>query len=360
MRIALETSITTFNNAGSARYALELLQAFQTTEIELLEVKVTRKFRFPAPGIARKVLVAYWEYIYSTYSLPLWLKKNPVDLLHCTIPMPLQHLNRERNYKIVVTLHDLLPFSHPQWFPTIMGIRLRKWLKASVQVADHLIASSEYTKKEILNYLKLSETNVTVVYLGKKTPSNLAKDSQTEMPFLLTVGTLEPRKNLVAVLEAYKLVKQRIAFVPKLLIVGGKGWSETKLQTLITEFGLKDQVELRGFVPDETLFVLYQQAKVFIYPSLAEGFGFPPLEAMACGCPVITSNAASLPEVVGNAGLMVDPKNIQQLAMMIQRVLEDKNLAQELRQQGFGQAERFSWPRCAQETSAVYQQVLKK
>jgi glycosyltransferase involved in cell wall biosynthesis len=221
-----------------------------------------------------------------------------------------------------------------------------------------LIASSHYTAQQIGAHLKVAPQNLSVVYLGKTVPVELMDRKTVSAPFLLTVGTLEPRKNLRATLEAYALLKRRMPGVPPLLVIGRQGWGDVNVRHWIAEHQLEQDVRLLGGVSDARLFDLYRTAAALVYPSLQEGFGFPPLEAMACGCPVITANVASLPEVVGEAALLIEPHQPEAIADAVQRVLTDAALADRLRRAGRARAELFSWERCARETLAVYRRVM--
>ncbi len=359
MRVGVDISASHFNSAGTARYSLELLKALQARDWEGLEVvglRAASGLRVPAPGLARKLFVLYWEWLYAPFVLRERARGLNLEVLHCTAPLPLRPDAWPGRTRVVTTLHDVIPFSHPQWFPAIMRLRLRRWIGQAARSSQHLIASSEFTKKQIGLYLKMPGAAITVVYPGQSfVPSDTL--GLTE-PFLLTVGTLEPRKNLLAVLQAYSQLKQELPHLPTLLVVGRQGWGRVALREWLVKLRLTDHVRLLGFVPDERLFAFYSRAVALIYPSLQEGFGFPPLEAMASGCPVVVSNTSSLPEVVGEAGLLVDPQDSAQIAAALRRILTDETLAGHLRQAGLAQARQFSWDRCARETVAVYRQVL--
>lgn len=360
IRIGVETSVTVFNNAGTGRYSSQLISALQSQrpkDIEFFEVKASQFVRVPKPGLSRKIFVAYWEFIYCTLLLPLQVRQLDLDLLHCTSPLPLPAM-KNVNTKVVTTILDVIPYSHPHWFSPIMRLRLQRWIRRSVTHSNHFIAISHFTKQSLRERLGVPESKITVTYLGKQIPGVV----KPIMPgqFLLTVGTIEPRKNLITVLEAYSLLKQQLYSVPKLYIVGGKGWGDTKLTETIQRLNVTGEVELLGFVSDEALFQLYREAQMLIYPSLQEGFGMPPLEAMASGCPVITSNVSSLPEVVGEAGIMVDPYDTSALADAMATILCDDSLAQDLRRRGQQRARQFTWQRCVQETLSVYRKVLSQ
>jgi glycosyltransferase involved in cell wall biosynthesis len=176
---------------------------------------------------------------------------------------------------------------------------------------------------------------------------------------LLFVGLVEPRKNLPLLLRAYQAIRQHPA-APHLVIAGRLGWMYEEVFHLVDELGLRGQVHFPGYIPASDLPVLYNLAEVFIYPSLYEGFGLPPLEAMACGTPVVTSGVSSMPEAVGDAGLLVPPGDEQALAGAVLRLAGDPALREELRQKGLSRAQEFTWTRTARETWQVYRQVLQK
>lgn len=175
---------------------------------------------------------------------------------------------------------------------------------------------------------------------------------------ILFLGTLEPRKNIVTLLEAYALLRRRKGFAHRLVIAGGKGWYYKEIDAAVERLGLRGEVFFPGFVPQDELALWYAAADLFVYPALYEGFGLPPLEAMACGTPVVVSSASSLPEVVGDAGLLVDPHDPAALAQAMLAVLDDPARHQALRQAGLARASAFSWRAAAQGTAAVYHQIL--
>ena len=171
------------------------------------------------------------------------------------------------------------------------------------------------------------------------------------------MGTLEPRKNVGALVRAYALLREEWPVVPPLVIAGAPGWMYGDIYHTVSSLGLSENVRLPGHVPSEELPLWYNAAAVFAYPSLYEGFGLPPLEAMACGTPVVVSDASSLPEVVGSAGLLVPPRSEQDLALSLRRVLEDNALAAQLRRAGPERAAQFSWERMARDTLRSYDEV---
>jgi glycosyltransferase involved in cell wall biosynthesis len=266
----------------------------------------------------------------------------------------------------VVTVHDLSFLSYPQGFRVLNRSYLRVFTRLSVQRARRVIAVSESTKHDLVQNYGLSPGKVDVVHNGvgsgfrplpaAQVAAFRAKQGLPES-FILFVGTLEPRKNVIRLIEAYACLPET---KPPLLLVGGKGWLYDDLFARREALGLTNQVHFVGYVPAEDLPLWYNAAELFVYPSLYEGFGLPPLEAMASGTPVISSASSSLPEVVGTAGLLVDPTDVEALATTMQRVLSDKDLQAEMRNAGLEQARVFSWRRTALQTAGSFRRALQQ
>lgn len=264
----------------------------------------------------------------------------------------------------VVTVHDLSFLLYPQNLRALNRIYLRQFTRLSVRRARRVIAVSESTKRDLIRYYDLSPDKIDVVHNGVDASFQpLAADQvaafrlEQNLPdrFILFVGTLEPRKNVVGIIEGYaQLPRSR----PPLMLVGGRGWLYDEIFARVEALGLTDEVHFVGYVPAEELPLWYNAAALFVYPSLYEGFGLPPLEAMACGTPVITSTSSSLPEVVGQAGLMVDPTDTEALAAAMAQVLTDEGLRDGLRAAGLAQARGFSWQKTALQTVVSYRQAV--
>ena len=264
----------------------------------------------------------------------------------------------------VVTVHDLSFLLYPEAFRAFNRLYLRIVTNLSVRKAQRVIAVSENTKQDLVRAYHLSPNKIDVIHNGldecfRPLPTDQVDEFRARqgLPerFLLFVGTLEPRKNVLGLIEAYaQLPKDR----PPLMLVGGKGWLYDEVFALIAARDLTSEVHFVGYVPAEDLPWWYNAAEVFVYPSLYEGFGLPPLEAMACGTPVITAHASSLPEVVGQAALLVDPNDPQMLAQAIARVLTDRGLQDHLRTAGLARASAFSWTQTARHTAQSYRRAL--
>jgi glycosyltransferase involved in cell wall biosynthesis len=266
----------------------------------------------------------------------------------------------------VVTVHDLIFLRYPERYQAGKRLYLQALTGWSVRHARRVIAVSEATARDITALLGVPRRRITVI------PNGVERDHLRPLPpeeigafrrarglpesTILYVGTLEPRKNLPALIRAYAAIRE--ATGATLVIAGGKGWFYDEIFATVRALGLEDAVRFPGYVPDVELPLWYNSARVFAYPSLYEGFGLPALEAMACGVPVVAAATAALPEVVGDAGLLVEPQSETALAGALRAVLTDSALAARLAAAGPLQAARFSWPAAARRTLAVYEQAV--
>jgi len=270
----------------------------------------------------------------------------------------------------VVTVHDLSILRYPETHPRDRVAFMARRLGESIRRADCVISDSEYGRQEILAEFNLPADRVVSVQLAAgcdfspvaadRLPALLAPFGLNAQQYILSVGTFEPRKNLATAISAYAQLPESIRAEIPLVIAGMKGWRTDGLDKAVAALIEKGQIRRLGYVPDEALPALYSGARAFVYPSLYEGFGLPPLEAMACGAPVIVSNRSSLPEVVGDAGLQVDALDVDGLAEAMNRLVEDGGLRASLGQRGIERARDFSWRRCAEETLAVYRKVVRE
>jgi glycosyltransferase involved in cell wall biosynthesis len=308
-------------------------------------------------------------------------KRNQLGLVHDpTGTMPLMLTGTRR----VATIHDVIPYIYPETSTKLDKLIYRLWLPLAVRRLDAIITVSTQSKRDIVRYLPVKSEDVMVISeaaganyrpLSRAQIQPVLKRYGINFPYLLYVGSLEARKNLPRLLTAYHRVRQgqtcpakspssvRAASskCPRLVIVGARKWKFSPIFETIQRLELEPDVYFTGYVEEEDLPALYNGADLFVFPSLYEGFGLPVLEAMACGVPVITSNSSSLPEVAGDAAILVDPLDCQAIAEAIQRVLFDNqtpNLAAIMREKGLARAKQFSWERTARETIAVYERVL--
>jgi glycosyltransferase involved in cell wall biosynthesis len=265
-----------------------------------------------------------------------------------------------RAKKTVTTVYDFSFHLYPEWHPKERVDYFSKHFFPRIHKSDFIITISNYVAREAQDILKLEEARIKTIYLGCDPIFKRRANDKTGMKlpenYLLFVGSLEPRKNLVTLLKAFALLPDPIKREFKLLLAGFKGWENAEILGLLSK--VKGSVEYLGYVSSEDLVSLYRSASCFVYPSLYEGFGLPPLEAMACGCPVIVSNAASLPEVCGDAAYYIDPRQVDSLAEGIYRVIGDDALRQDLIRKGLERAKLFSWERTAEEHLKLFEEAL--
>ncbi|MEG4351517.1 glycosyltransferase [Microcoleus sp. LAD1_D3] len=296
------------------------------------------------------------------------------DIFHATF-YQIPHQAREcKNVKKFATVYDLIPILLSQFFIGKNDDDYQRMLESlnSLTAEDYILCISQATKNDLLNHVKLNPERVFVTHLAANTAlfyrcndaENITsvkhKYGIPNAPYILGVSTLEPRKNIEHVIRCFaKVVQQQGIKDLSLVLVGAKGWEYEKIFQEIANFGLsKDRIIITGYVADEDLAAIYSGAMVFVYPSLYEGFGLPPLEAMQCGIPVITSNNSSFPEVVGDAGIMLEPTDADGLCHSILKLYRTPALRQEMSLKSLAQAQKFSWERCTQETVAAYKTAL--
>jgi len=302
--------------------------------------------------------------VWEQARFPALIRQMGVDLLHSP------HYTRPvfLSCRSVVTFHDMTFFLFPHLHTRSKRIFFPLAMQMSKRRADLLIADSESTRQDAIRILKISPEKIVTVPLGvspdfRPITDCALKDEvrrKYKLPdqFILFVGLVEPRKNLPLLLDAYyQVCKQGDA--PPLVITGRRGWMYEQVFEQIRSLGLQEKVHFTGYVSSQELPIVYNLAEVFVYPSLYEGFGFPPLEAMACGTPVITSAVSSMPEYVGSAGILVPPGDQTALAGALRNVLDDEKLRRELKRKGPEQAAKYTWERTARQTLQLYRQVLQ-
>ncbi len=292
---------------------------------------------------------------------PLAAARERLDLLHG----PVNVLPLLAPCPGVVTVHDLAFLAHAEAFHPAKRRYLTLATALSARRAARVIAVSAATRDELVRRLGVPARKVTVVHnaadpafrpLPAAEVARFRAAQGLSARVVLAVGTLEPRKNLTGLLDAFARLAP--ATDAELVVVGGKGWLYDAVFGRLERLGLAGRVRFAGYVPDDQLPLWYNVAEVFVYPSRYEGFGLPPLEALACGTPVVTSDTSSLPEVVGDAALLVDPDDPAALAAALSRLLADPALRAALRERGIRRAADFSWSRTAAATRAVYDAVL--
>jgi glycosyltransferase involved in cell wall biosynthesis len=299
-------------------------------------------------------------------SIPLAVKRARVDLFHA----PHYVLPALTPGPTVVTIHDCIHLMFPQYLKHRMGYA---YARASIWTAAHksdrIFTVSEQSKRDILKFFKVPPEKIVVTpnaiddRFGIQPSDELVKQTreryQLSNPYILYVGNIKPHKNLERLIEAFYYVRSQGRSELELLIIGDE---ISKLQTLrraVHRHGLHRWVRFHGHVPDQTLAVLYRLASVFVFPSLYEGFGLPPLEAMASGTPVVTSNVSSLPEVVGDAAVLVDPHSAEAIGEGILQVLRSSHLRAQLREKGYARVQEYSWMRSVERVREIYGEVAQ-
>lgn len=274
------------------------------------------------------------------------------DLIHCpTVTAPFFF---RPSAKVVMTVYDLIPILFPQWQTTRRNLYFKYVLKYRLRFVDRFIAASNNTKQDLMDIFQIPDHKIDVVHGGVS--DQFKPSAEPKKNFILAVSTLEPRKNFKRVIEAYIALRNENKTRDKLVIVGKEGWFFDDILTVPSAF--QDDIVFKGYVAEEELIRLFQTARLFCYPSLYEGFGLPILEAMACGCPVITSNTSSMPEVAGNAALFVDPHRTEELKNAIHTLTHDAALCTAMSAEGIRRAAQFSWQRAAEQTAKVYEKEL--
>ena len=296
--------------------------------------------------------------------LPRYLKQNPVDIFHGTnYEVPLW--NRKRN---VLTVHDLSIFTHPDKHEPRIARRARRRLPIMLRSAAMIITPTEAMKRELSERFRIEPDRIAVTPEAPRSnfrplpiteAAAIRKRLGIEDDFILFVGTIEPRKNLLTLARAFDRILRETDRRPQLVIAGGAGWLSGDLHRFLRQVDFGDRLRMTGYVHDEELRALYSSCKLFIYPSLYEGFGLPPLEAMACGAPVVASRIPALIETLGDNARLVDPLNENELAKSIVELLSNETARQQMSSAGLKHAARFSWGEMARRTLEIYERVLK-
>ncbi len=365
-----------YHAAGSTRYTFNLLrelralgaperfiayfnEAHAPAELAPTPGFKTRATKWPTQRATARIA---WEQLV----LPRQLHHDHVTVLHGAVnALPLLWRGRS-----VVTILDLTFLRLPEAFNRGNRTYLRWMASYSAHRADRVIAISEATRQDVIGLLRVDPRRVQRVYCGvdarfrplgaSAEVEELRRRWGLQTGFILYLGTIEPRKNLARLIDAYAELRHRGATDRPLVLAGGRGWGEAAIIERAGQVGLADEVRFVGFVPEAEIPLWYNAADLFVYLSEYEGFGLPPLEALACGTPVVASNRPSLPEVVGEAGVLVDPTDTGAIADAMQRVLDDTALRSRLADAGPRQASHFTWRETAEQTLAVYRDVSSR
>ena len=371
MRIGIDSTPLPENPVGAGIYIIQLIRALDklNEEHELvifahpkgrerIDLPQSPKLEWVVVNEKSPAIRLLWEQT----TLPILAKRQRIDLLHSlhyTSPLALP-------CKSIVTFHDMTFFLFPELHTHVKKLFFPFAIRMSAHRAVKLIAVSESTRRDSMRILNIPPDKIITAPNGISnkfcTISNqeILKECRRKFnlpqEFILYVGLLEPRKNLPLLLTACKKLS-RIADPPPLVVVGRKGWGQEEIEKQLDDLDITEKVLFTGYVPDTDLPIVYNLATVFVYPSIYEGFGFPPLEAMACGTPVITTAVSSMPEHVGKAGILVPPNDEEALVQAMQQIIENKALQNRLSFEGRQQAAKFTWDQTAKITLEVYNQA---
>ena len=371
MRIAIDAHSVGTGLAGNESYITNLIEALAEIDtvnhytLYVTKREAVERFCHRWPHVQVRLTLPHTPLVRIPVTLSAELRRNPVDVLHVQYTAP-----PFTPCPVVATIHDL-SFEHlPQTFKRRSRAQLRLTVRRTARVAAEVLAPSEHTRRDIIETYKIEPERVHVTPLAaaihfapvheEKELKLVRQRYNLEGDYILTVGSIQPRKNLTRLLSAYSALRRARphANLPKLAIVGKRAWLYGDTLRAIREHGLSDCVVLTGYVSESDLPALYSGALAFVYPSYFEGFGLPPLEAMQCGAPVIAGNRTSLPEVIGDAGLLVDPFDVQALMEALARLIDDRELRARLRIKGLERAKLFAWRETARLTLETYERAV--
>lgn len=361
-------------HTGIARYLKMLYAHMDTSDVSISYVTPGKLEPMPPQGASQggwmdKVLSLHPYLVYGLRSAQ-WLayehylgtlsRDGKVDVIHESFYTPSKKRGRAKQ---VFTLHDLSLVKYPQTHSKDRRMFFDHFFHKRLPEADHVIVPSEYIKDELLDYAEIEESRVSIIHEGvdsRFTPQSATAVSKEltnlglPKDYFLFVGTLEPRKNLSTLLAAMAQSEHDLPLV----IVGWSGWGDDTFQAELIRLGLRDRVFFPGYLTDHQLTCLYSGATAFLYPSLYEGFGLPVLEAMSCGCPVICSNVASIPEVAGDAALLAKPGDVDAWARLMDDLVASEVKQKQLTESGILRSQKFTWDKAAVETLDLFKSLV--
>lgn len=370
MRVGFDATLHGARTTGAGEYQRQLLLTLpgMVSDLDLLVYAARGAANTPRAGVTvREMPWAPGERVrrilQGGFAWRRRWREDHLDLLH----VPFYYLPPGAPDRSIVTIYDARFLRFPETYPRARAAFLRLAVPWSLRRATCVVTISEFTRRELVELLGLDPASIRVTLLAPRPefrpesdPARLASVRERyRLPprFILSTSTLEPRKNLPRVVEAFAELRTR-GVAESLVLAGARYFGTRDLERAIARHNLGGAVHLPGYVEDGDMAALYSLAQVFIYPSLYEGFGIPPLEAMACGTPVVASNTTSIPEVVGEASCPINPTDVGSIAAGLARVLRDSAYAESLREKGFRRAREFTWERTARETLSVYREVL--
>jgi glycosyltransferase involved in cell wall biosynthesis len=358
--------INVAERTGTENYSLELLRHLLRIDQEnryLVYSRLPLKEVVAWPANAQNKVI-HWSRLWTQAGLALAIAKEQPDILF--IPAHTMPVVHKPSLKSVVTIHDLGAEYLPQYHTFPGKLYLNRSTEFAAKHATHLIAVSEFTKNDLIKRFGVNPSRITVVYEGVdlakiNRPGNeqivkVKEKYQLNQPYILFVGTIQPRKNLVRLIEAFSRLNDKNI---NLVLAGKKGWISEEIYEAPNKFKVQDKVKFLGYIEEGDKPSLYAGAECTVLPSLFEGFGLPLLESMACQTPVVAANASSLPEVVADAGLLVDPLSVESIAQGLEKMLHDQELRQRSIIQGTARAQKFGWENAARQTLDVFHKVAE-
>lgn len=355
---------------GIGRYMTQLMSALQAIkDVDVVMLATEKSDPYNLWSTFETYHLPFCRYAPALMSwgnlvLPVVAKRSGLDVIHDPNGVA-PFLGPALGVRRVVTIHDAVPFRFPAQHNRLDNWRFRMMLPLAARCADAVITVSASARQDLAHFLRLHEHKIYLT--GEAAGSEFAPASPeavaavltrlgVQQPYLLYLGGLNGRKNVERLLAAFAEVRRAHPALT-LVIVGKRQWRAEGIEVALAQHELEPYVRFTGYLPDADVPLLYSGATAFVFPSLYEGFGLPVLEAMACGAPVVTSNVSSLPEVAGDAALLVDPCDTAAIAAAIRRIIEEPGLAERLRTRGLARAAQFSWERTAEETLAVYHRL---
>ncbi len=354
------------NLSGTGRYTEELIKALLELPEEL-KIYLSASKPFISSSDKLQILPfphsKYLTQLLQPYLLKKHVKQCQPDLLH----YPASYGYKVGSTPNITTIHDLAFLENPDWFPPHYRWFYTKKVYDSVQFSKRIITDSNFSAQQLQRHYNMSPEQIDVIYLGA---SNQFKPSEQEQintiknkyklpnKYMLYMGTFEPRKNIPNLITAWSNIAHKIEH--DLVLVGRKGWNVGKIDESIQKSNFKDRIHRLGYIYDEDLPVIISGADLFAYISFYEGFGLPPLEAMRCQVPVLASNSGSMPEILDDNAMLVNPEDIQEISEGLYLLCEDTVLREKLAYKGFIHAQSFTWERTAKETLTVYKKCLNE
>jgi glycosyltransferase involved in cell wall biosynthesis len=369
MRFAVDAHAIGRHLTGNEVYVRSLLNGFSALDresefITYISVEAARAW-IPARFATRTV--AANPFFRLGFELTRNLQSDRPDLLHVQYTAPLIC-----PAPVIVTVHDVSFLEHPEYFPSLRALQLQWSVRRTVERAARVLTDSQFSRAAILRaYPRIDPDHVTVVPIApaggfRQISRDLArlnarKQFHIDRPFILSVGDLQPRKNQIGLIRAYeRLIRENPQFPHHLVLAGKETWFAEKVRTAARESGVAGRIHFAGFVADEDLLQLYNACEFFIFPSYYEGFGLPPLEAMACGRAVACSNTSAMPEVIDGAGILFDPRQEEQILRALVDLIVDNELRARMERLGQKRATHFNWHKTAEQTLAIYHEVAEQ